>query len=45
MFRINLSKMAACVEESRVAWLDADKGPPEPTHYAELIAALEVGRQ
>jgi hypothetical protein len=44
MFKINLSQMAACVEESRVAWLDADKGPPEPTHYAELIAALEVAR-
>lgn len=44
MFKINLSRMAACTEESRLAWLDADKGPPEPTHYAELIAALEVAR-
>ena len=44
MFKINLSQMAACVEEARLAWLDADKGPPEPTHYAELIAALEVAR-
>ena len=25
MFKINLSQMAACVEESRVAWLDADR--------------------
>ena len=44
MFKINLSQMAACVEEARLAWLDTDKGPPEPTHYAELIAALEVAR-
>jgi hypothetical protein len=44
MFKINLSQMAACVDESRLAWLDADKGPPEPVHYAELIAALEVAR-
>jgi len=41
MFKINLSQMAACVEEARLAWLDGDKGPPEPIHYAELIAALE----
>src|SRR5450631_744263 len=44
MFKINLSQMAACVEEARLAWLDGDKGPPEPIHYAELIAALEVAR-
>ena len=44
MFKINLSQMAACVEESRLAWLDTDKGTPEPIHYAELIAALEVAR-
>ena len=44
MFKINLSQMAACVDESRVAWLDTDKGPPEPTNYVKLIASLEAAR-
>ena len=44
MAKINLSHLPACVEDSRLAWLDADAGPDEPTVYADLVARLEAAR-
>ena len=44
MTRINPSHLAACVEDSRLAWLDSDTGPEEPTVYADLVARLEAAR-
>jgi hypothetical protein len=44
MAKINLSHLPACVEDSRLAWLDSDTGPPDPTIYADLVARLEAAR-
>ncbi len=44
MAKVNLSHLAACVEDSRLAWLDADSGPPNPTHYADLLLRLEAAQ-
>jgi hypothetical protein len=44
MAKINLSHLPACVEDSRLAWLDADTGPAEPTVYEDLVARLEAAR-
>ncbi len=39
MFKINLSQVAACAEESHLVGLHADKGPPEsiPRPAAKLV--------
>ena len=42
MAKVNLSHLAACVEDSRLAWLDADSGPADPTNYGELLIRLEA---
>ena len=44
MAKINLSNLPACVEDSRLAWLDSDTGPEDPTVYADLVARLVVAR-
>jgi len=44
MAKINLSNLPACVEDSRLAWLDSDVGPEDPTVYADLVARLEISR-
>ena len=41
---IDLSRLAACVEDSRRAWLDRDAGPGEPAGYADLLARLAAAR-
>ena len=40
MAKVNLSQLPACVEDARVAWLDTDRGPPDPTNYASLQTRL-----
>ena len=40
MAKINLSQLPACVEDARLAWLDNDRGPPDPTRYATLLTRL-----
>ncbi len=40
MAKVNLSHLPACVEDARVAWLDTDLGPPDPTKYAALLTRL-----
>jgi hypothetical protein len=40
MAKINLSQLPACVEDARLAWLDTDRGPPDPTKYATLLTRL-----
>ena len=40
MAKINLSQLPACVEDARLAWLDTDRGPPDPTKYAALLTRL-----
>jgi hypothetical protein len=42
MAKVNLSHLSACVEDARVAWLDADRGPADPTKYAPLLKRLEA---
>jgi len=44
MSMIDLSRLPACVEDSRRAWLDHDSGPPEPTDYADLTRRLAAAR-
>ncbi len=44
MAKIDLSHLPACVEDSRLAWLDSDTGPEEPTVYADLVARLDAAR-
>ena len=44
MAKIDLSHLPACVEDSRLAWLDSDTGPDEPTVYADLVARLDAAR-
>jgi hypothetical protein len=44
MAKIYLSHLPACVEDSRLAWLDSDTGPEEPTVYADLVARLDAAR-
>jgi hypothetical protein len=44
MAKINLSNLPACVEDSRLAWLDSDTGPEDPTVYADLLARLVASR-
>jgi len=44
MSGIDLSRLPACVEDSRRAWLDRDSGPPEPTDYADLTRRLAAAR-
>jgi hypothetical protein len=44
MAKIDLSHLPACVEDSRLAWLDSDTGPEEPTVYADLLARLDAAR-
>jgi hypothetical protein len=45
MAKIGLSHLPACVEDARLAWLDADTGPDEPANFADLVARLEVARK
>jgi hypothetical protein len=44
MPKIDLSRMPACVEDSRRAWLDDDAGPAEPVGYANLLTRLAAAR-
>jgi hypothetical protein len=44
MAKINLSNLPACVEDSRLAWLDSDTGPEEPTVYSDLVTRLVAAR-
>jgi hypothetical protein len=44
MAKISLSHLSACVEDSRLAWLDSDTGTEEPTVYADLVARLQAAR-
>lgn len=44
MAKPSLSHLPALVEESRLAWLDADTGPGEPAGYASLVSRLEAAR-
>lgn len=44
MAAVDLSRISACVEDSRRAWQDDDPGPPEPTDYARLLARLAAAR-
>ena len=44
MTKIDLSHLPECVEDARLAWLDADSGPDEPTVYAGLVARLAAAR-
>ena len=44
MAKINLTHLPACVEDSRLAWLDSDTGPDEPTIYADLVTRLAAAR-
>lgn len=44
MAKIDLSHLPACVEDSRLAWLDSDTGPDEPTVYSDLVARLDAAR-
>ena len=44
MAKINLSNLPACVEDSRLAWLDSDTGPEEPTVYSDLVSRLVASR-
>lgn len=36
--------LSACVEEVRVAALDEDPGPPDPTRYGDLLRRLDASR-
>jgi hypothetical protein len=40
MAKVNLSQLAACIEDARVAWLDTDRGPADPSKYVPLLARL-----
>jgi hypothetical protein len=42
--RIDLSRLPACVEDARRAWLDEDPGPAEPADYADLLRRLASAR-
>jgi hypothetical protein len=44
MAGIDLTNLSACVEDSRLAWLDSDPGPDEPAGYADLVARLDAAR-
>ena len=44
MAKIDLSHLPVCVEDSRLAWLDSDTGPEDPTVYADLVARLDLAR-
>ena len=44
MAKINLSNLPFCVEDSRLAWLDSDTGPEEPTVYSDLVSRLVAAR-
>ena len=41
---IDLSRLSACVEDARRAWLDRDAGPADPADYADLLARLAAAR-
>jgi len=40
----DLANLAACIEDARVAALDGDRGPEDPTGYAQLRGRLEASR-
>jgi hypothetical protein len=41
---VRIDGLEACIEEARVAALDADPGPAEPTAYRPLLNRLEAAR-
>lgn len=45
MAEIDLSRISACVDDAKLAWLDLDPGPPEPAQFADLIARLVLSRE
>ena len=42
MAKVDLSQLAACIEDARVAWLDTDRGPADPIKYAPLLTRLDA---
>jgi haloacid dehalogenase-like hydrolase len=40
-----IDNIAACSEDARLAALDSDPGPADPTDYGNLLARLEVAQQ
>ncbi len=42
---VDLTNLSACTEDARVAALDLDPGPPDPTNYHELRGRLEAAKE
>jgi hypothetical protein len=41
----NISNLVECIEDSRLAALDGDAGPADPTNYSQLVGRLEASRE